>query len=216
MKIGVVVPAYNAEAFLGDALRSIFQNACAPLEVIVIDDGSTDRTLEVASEFPVEVLRTAHAGVAAARNAGWKRVTGELLAWLDADDRWPKGRLQRQLGALISDATADVVYGHVQELMHDAGGEVPLGPPTPGRLPGSMLIWRERFAEVGGFDESLHVGEFMDWLVRSRAHGLRELMLPDVCLERRIHGQNLGVRARDRRGDYLRVAHRSLKRGRTP
>lgn len=212
MSVGVVVPAYNAERLLADALRSIFRNACVPLEVVVVDDGSTDRTLEVASAFPVRLVHIAHGGVAAARNAGWSLVESEHLAWLDADDLWPDGRLERQLRILTGDPAIDVVYGRVQERqLHQDGTEGPLGPARVGHLPGCMLIRRKSFASVGGFDETLSVGEFMDWLVRSRAHQLREAMLDDTCLVRRIHGQNLGIVGRDHRRDYLRVAQRSLK-----
>jgi len=214
MKISVVVPARNAELFLAEALASIFGNACAPLEVIVIDDGSTDNTIAVASRFPVSCHSQPARGVSAARNAGWQSASGELLAWLDADDRWTPGRLERQLQAL-DEPGVDVVYGHVRQF---AGGEgsardVWLGPPLPGRVPGSMLIRRELFAAVGGFDEGLRAGEFMDWLVRAQARGLREKMLEEVCLERRIHERNLGRALPDRR-DYLQVARRSLQQAR--
>ena len=214
--VSVVIPAYNAERFLGEALASVLRSDFAPLQVIVVDDGSTDRTADVVRGLPVTYLNPAHGGVAAARNVGWRAAEGELLTWLDADDRWPVGRLQRQLAALADAPHADVVYGHVQQFRSDEQGDTLLGPARPARMPGNMLIRREAFLRIGGFDEELRVGEFMDWLVRAQRQPLRELMLDCVCLERRIHDHNLGIIARDRRGDYLRVARRSLSHGRDP
>ena len=212
--LSVVIPAYNAERFLAEALASVFRNGVLPLEVIVVDDGSTDGTKDAVAGLPVRYLRAEHRGVAAARNIGWRAARGELLAWLDADDRWSPGRLEKQLAALASQESSDIVYGHVQQFRSDSEGESLFGPPLPGRLPGTMLVRREAFARVGGFDEALRVGEFMDWLVRSRQHALNEVMLESVCLERRIHDSNLGIVARDRRRDYLLVARRSLAQGR--
>jgi glycosyltransferase involved in cell wall biosynthesis len=208
--VSVIVPAFDAGRFLREALESVFRNACLPLEVIVVDDGSADDTATVAREFPVIVLELPHRGVAAARNAGWARSSGQLIAWLDADDRWPDGKLERQIAVLAANAAVDVVYGKVREFAQDDQVAHWVRPAALARLPGSMLIRREAFARVGAFDEQLAVGEFMDWLVRAREWDLCEAMLDDVCLERRLHGRNLGIVARERRGDYLRVARRAL------
>jgi glycosyltransferase involved in cell wall biosynthesis len=208
--VSVIVPAFDAGAFLTEALESVFRNACLPLEVIVVDDGSSDDTAAIARQFPVILLERPHQGVAAARNAGWRRSSGRLIAWLDADDRWPDGRLAKQAALLEANAAIDVVYGRVREFADDEQVARRVRPVAPARLPGSMLIRREAFARVGAFDEQLAVGEFMDWLVRARDCRLREAMLEDVCLDRRLHGRNLGIVAREPRGDYLRVARRAL------
>lgn len=212
--ISVVVPVHNGRAFLRQALESIFREADRALEVIVVDDGSTDGSADIAAEFSVRCVRSAHRGVASARNLGLAAATGSLLGWLDADDRWAMGRLEKQTRALQANPTLDVVYGRVQQFTTIDGVDQMLGPPRVGRLPGSMLISREAFLRVGRFDESLRIGEFMDWLVRARGQGLQEAMLDDVCLQRRIHGQNLGISGRAHLGDYLRVAQRSLAHGR--
>ncbi len=217
-KLSVIVPAYNAAQYLGEALNSIFVATGAvrglECEVIVVDDGSDDDTARVAAGFPVRCERIGHAGVAAARNHGYALATGELLAGLDADDRWSSERLLPQLTQLKDDAALDVSYGFVQQFAVVSGRTELVGPPVPGRLPGTMLLRRAAFVRVGGFDTSLVLGEFMDWLVRARRAGIREQVSNHVCLFRRLHERNLGSVARDHRGDYLTIAHRSLQSSR--
>ncbi len=210
MLVSVIVPARNAEAFLAEALASVFVNAVVPLEVIVVDDGSIDRTFEVAGNFPAIVLQQPPRGVAAARNTGIARATGDFIAWLDADDRWPPGRLAPALDLFAARPEVDVVYGLVREFDDRGSGGEGARRTQPGRLPGSMVIRGESLRAVGGFDEQLDVAEFMDWLVRAKRLGLREAQLDIVCVERRLHCGNLGLVARDRRSDYLRVVVRSL------
>lgn len=207
--VSVVIPAFNAEDFLAEAIESVFANECTDLEVIVVDDGSSDRSAEIARRYPVHLIVQANQGVSAARNVGYRAAHGEYFAGLDADDRWCAGKLEHQLQCLITDPSLDVVYGSVQQFRESPRYEA-LGDPVPGRLPGTMLARRRAFEKVGAFDESLVLGEFMDFIVRSREAGLKELVLEQVCLQRRIHGANLGVTARDHISDYFEVARRSL------
>lgn len=101
--VSVIVPAFNAEATLAAALRSALTQSYANIEIILVDDGSTDRTAEIAAGFPgVTVLRQANAGVAAARNAGIAASRGEWLAPLDADDLWHPAKLERQVAAALA------------------------------------------------------------------------------------------------------------------
>ena len=100
MKISVVIPAYNAEAFIGDTIRSALAQTVAPLEIIVVDDGSTDRTAAVAESLGCRVIRQTNSGVCAARNAGIMGARGEWIALLDHDDTWLPRKLQRQADAV--------------------------------------------------------------------------------------------------------------------
>src|ERR1700674_2867038 len=93
--ISVVIPVYNAAAFLAETLASVFAQQYHPLEVVLVDDGSTDRSLAIAEAWvpPLRIRHQANAGPAAARNRGIEMARGEYLAFIDADDRWPQGRL---------------------------------------------------------------------------------------------------------------------------
>ncbi len=93
--VAVVIPAYNAEKLLPRALRSVLTQTVAPREVLVVDDGSSDGTSDVARSFgaPVRCIRQENAGAAAARNRGIAEATAEWIAFLDADDWWEPERL---------------------------------------------------------------------------------------------------------------------------
>jgi teichuronic acid biosynthesis glycosyltransferase TuaG len=116
--VSVIVPAYNAEAFLARAIRSVEAQSFRDFEIVVVDDGSTDRTAEVAQGFgSVRYIRASHAGEAAARNRGLEEARGELVAFVDADDEWLAEKLARQvafmerLGSSFSYTDSYVVRG---------------------------------------------------------------------------------------------------------
>jgi len=98
--VAVIIAVYNGERFLAEAIRSALAQTVAPFEIIVVDDGSTDGSAEIARRFDVRYYYQPNAGVGAARNAGLEMATGSFVAFLDADDRWCVEKLERQLAAL--------------------------------------------------------------------------------------------------------------------
>jgi glycosyltransferase involved in cell wall biosynthesis len=216
--ISVVIPAYNAERFLADALASVQRQQACHLEIIVLDDGSTDGTRQIAEPWPgVRYFWQANSGIGAARNAGVAQASGELLAFLDADDLWTDDKLQRQLAVLEARPDIDLVGGQVEQFF-DAALAVP-----PGALPppvadafsaGCMLVRRAAFDRVGHFRIDLKVGEVIDWHSRAVSGGLHMLTLPHVLLRRRIHGNNTVLRLRGEFSSYLSVLKSHLNRKR--
>lgn len=196
--VSVIVPVFDGERYLGEALESVFEQDHRPIEVIVIDDGSTDRSAEIAGGFDeVLLVRQANLGPAAARNAGLDRATGDFIAFLDADDRMAPGRLTTQLHHLASHpVTGCVILG--QELILEVGMPVPswLRPmhapdETANVLVMSAMIRRAASEVVGGFDPSYRLGEEVDWLFRLRESGIVVDVLPSVGTFRRVHTRNL-------------------------
>lgn len=216
--LSVVIPAYNCGAYLPSAVRSVMAQRDCDLQVIVVDDGSTDETQAIVeSLIGVIYVRQPRAGAAAARNTGVSVATGTLLAFLDADDCWAPSKLARQRQHLDDHGT-DMVFGHAVEYdsaqMPAFGETPPPGPAIPARCAGTMLIARERFDRVGPFDTGWRVGEFIDWYLRATDLGLTAGLLPDVVLHRRLHPENSGRRAGQSREDYLRIIKLALDRRR--
>ncbi len=103
--VSVVIPAYNREHTVGTAIRSVLWQTCPPLEVIVVDDGSTDRTAQVVEamgEPLVRLVRQENGGISAARNTGIRAAVGDWVAFQDSDDEWLTTKLERQLASLVA------------------------------------------------------------------------------------------------------------------
>ncbi len=220
--ISVIVPCYDTRRYLGEALESALAQRPAPAEVIVVDDGSTDGSPEIAESFGERVRchRTSHRGISPARNTGLALARGALVAFLDADDVWTTDSLACRLEALEAGNRPECAAGLVEqfvspELPDDVRQALACPPGTSrGRLAGALLVRREVFERVGSFEETLRVGETLDWVARADAAGVVTCTVERVVLRRRLHDANTGTRERDLRADYLRVLKGSLDRRR--
>lgn len=219
--VSVIIPVYNGERYIGEAIESVLAQDYSPIEIIVVDDGSTDRTAEaLASYANVRCVCQSRLGASAARNNGVRCSSGDWLAFLDADDLWTRDKLKIQADALRADPHPDMVFGHVEqfyspELAESLAGRIQFAEGSmPGYIPGAMLVRKESFLKVGFFNEAFKIGEFIDWYTRALDCGLNSLLAREVVLKRRIHDANTGLRERDSRKDYLRVLKASLDRRR--
>jgi glycosyltransferase involved in cell wall biosynthesis len=214
--VSVIVPAFNAERYLGEAIKSALAQRYDPIEIIVVDDGSTDGTRALAEGFgpPVRAIFQPNTGPGAARNRGVDAACGTWLTFLDADDLWLPGTIARRLAALAEEPEETAVFGRVQQFTERDGTATEIGAPSSGHLVGAMMIGRRAFDRVGVFRTDLRVGEFVDWHLRASAAGIRMKTLPEVMLRRRIHGENLGVRMRAHSTDFARVLKHALDRRR--
>jgi glycosyltransferase involved in cell wall biosynthesis len=205
--VSAIIPTYNHAGFLPGALESVFAQTCCPLEVIVVDDGSTDETAEVLRVYEgrIRVLRQANRGVAAARNAGAAMALGELLAFLDADDAWLPSKLERQAARFDVESGIGLVHCGVEEV--DGRGRQ-----LRTRLDGmegwvsrEMLLFRRgvilgggsaavirrtTFLDVGGFDEDLSTSA--DWDLYYRvARRYPVGFVPEMLVRYRVHSGNM-------------------------
>ena len=178
-EVSVIIPAYNAERFLQEAIDSVLRQTHRDFEVIVVDDGSSDGTARIAAGFPtVRYVHQANRGASAARNHGARLASGKYLAFLDADDAWHPCKLEHQLRALKEHPES--VFCHTL-LTRDPdvakGGDSPplhyvLRPDLsatfldPYLCPSSVMVLREAFERVGGFDEDLPIAEDVDLFLR--------------------------------------------------
>jgi glycosyltransferase involved in cell wall biosynthesis len=172
--VSVVVPAYNAQATLDETLQSVREQTHRVLEIIVVDDGSTDGTRALAERHAavdprVVVLHQPNAGVAAARNAGWQRARSEFIAFVDADDLWAPAKIERQL-ALLQTAGDEVGLVYCWHSKIDAAGRIAIRQESPlyegdvleaiigSNFIGngsSVLMRRDALLAAGGFDAGL-------------------------------------------------------------
>ena len=221
--VSVLIGVYNAEPYLREAIDSAFAQTYRPLEVVVVDDGSTDRSADIAQAYGADVVfgQQENKGNGSARNHAVRLASGELFAFMDADDISPPDRLERQWAALEADPSLDVVFGHAREFVSPeltdeqrATVRPPADEPRPWVSANLMLVRREAFERVGPFSEELRVGVTVDWCARARDAGLRSAMLPQVVLERRIHLTNNGIRERDSKSQYVHVLKAALERKR--
>jgi glycosyltransferase involved in cell wall biosynthesis len=213
--VSAIMPAYQAEAFLEEAISSLLAQDYRPFEVVVCDDGSTDRTPEILAAHPeLRTIRQTNAGPAAASNAAVAASRGELLALFDADDRWPPTRLTIQAGYLVGHPEVACVLGR-QEWIDPPPWLT--RDPVYGDLDGiplvSAMIRRSAFEAVGGFDESFSHGEDMDLLVRLREDGFRIEVIPEILVYRRFHGGNL-IASQPDTSPLLRSVRQKLARER--
>ncbi len=194
--VSVIVAVYNGERYLAEALQSIVRQSVPAMEILVVDDGSTDESARIAAEFSViRVLSMEHRGVSAALNLGIRHASGSLLAILDADDRWLPDKSERQLNTLRQRPELDMVFGHVRQFTArptENGMKEVVGAPQPAVHKSSMLIRRTAFDRVGWFSEGKNLHDFLDWYARASESGCVSVVLPEVVFERRVHEHNYG------------------------
>ena len=191
--VSVIMAAYNAAEHIGEALESALAQIWNPLEVVVVDDGSTDATAEIVRGYPgVVYVHQENSGPSAARNAAAERSTGDFVANFDSDDLLPPTRIGDQVNFLLDHPGLGAVFGR-QEWMNapewmardavygDVDG-IPLS---------SVMFRREVFFELGGYDTTFVHGEDMDLLVRMRERGIEYEVIPEVVLYRRYQPSSL-------------------------
>ena len=215
--VSVVIPAYNAQRFLAEAIDSVLSQGHNRLEIIVVDDGSTDATATVARGYPSEVrlLQQENRGIGSARNAGVDAASGDLLAFLDADDVWTDGALEARLALLETQPGVHGVFGLVETFydnVSEQAFEVKAEAVAAGQVAGTLLIRREAFLRAGLFTD-VRLGEFIEWYARAVDAGLRFETAQQVILRRRVHGANTTIKAPDRTA-YLRAVQSIIARRR--
>jgi glycosyltransferase involved in cell wall biosynthesis len=225
----VVIPAYNEERYLGDAVRSVLDQTYRPIEVIVVDDGSTDGTAGVAEGIAeVRLLRQPNRGLGAARNAGAAAAGGEYIAFHDADDLMTPDKLAKQIGHLERHPACGCVLAR-QRLLLEEGAPLPFwvretpfphGPEVPagggGEEPHTMTMVMRRAAldEVGPFDERLRIAQDIDWYFRAQESGVGVEILDDVLLIRRVHPASLTQDAEGSRRELFMAFRNRMNRRR--
>ncbi len=220
--VSVIIPVHNGEKYLAEAIESVLAQTWRPIEVIVVDDGSTDGSVNIARSYGprVRYCYQQNRGTGAARNKGIELAHGNFLAFLDQDDLWLEHKLTRQIAAFHHIADFDIVFGHVEqfyspELTERTIKEIPQSfKRMPGYHAGTMLIKRDDLQRIGLFKTNYQIAEFIEWYVRAKGFGIRSCMLPDIFMRRRIHNQNQSFLKLQHRVEYVRILKAFLDRSR--
>jgi glycosyltransferase involved in cell wall biosynthesis len=222
--ISCIVPVYNGERYLREALDSILAQTYRPVEIIVVDDGSTDGTSALVADCgdQVRYLFQPNAGTAAACNLGLERAQGDFMAFLAADDLWHPEKLMPQISRFEVRPNLDLCVSYVQnfwipELREEAERfhNHRISESLPGYVPQALLAPRAVFKAVGDFNGALRHADATNSFLRGADHGAIIELLPEVLVYRRLHQSNLSRQmASTSRGEYLQLVKATLDRRR--
>jgi glycosyltransferase involved in cell wall biosynthesis len=215
----VVIPAYDAEAFLDQALLSIFAQSHPPAEVIVVNDGSNDATQEIidrwtAKDPRVIAIAQENRGPAEATNAGVRRSSHEFIAFLDADDLWEPEKTKTQMRALFNNRGAEIVFCKLASFRD--GDSAPFVDDDQSGWTRSTALVRRSVFDKGGYLQGFRrgAGEMIDWVARTREEGVYSVFLDSFLARRRLHRNSLTAGKRDDRALYAEVARAAILRQR--
>lgn len=215
--VSCIIAVFNGETYLHEAIDSLLaQTYPRQVEIVVVNDGSTDATADVIRRYGdrLRVLNQANAGVSIARNRGVAISTGQLVCFLDADDRLEPRKIATQAAALSADPELEFCSSHssyfwTPEMPQEARERDFRHAETYWRNPvknhiSTWLLRRELWDRVGSFTPGMSYAEDTDWISRARDLSMRSLVLPDVLTYLRLHLKNV-TRARSA-GQYSQLA----------
>jgi glycosyltransferase involved in cell wall biosynthesis len=196
--VSIIIPVYNYGQFLGAAIDSVMKQSYRPIEVIIVDDGSTDNTSDIAHSYEdVQYVYQPNQGVAVARNTGISKARGKFIAFLDADDTWHPDKLEIQIRHLIEHPDIGINICKIQNFFEPG---ISLGPKIISALHENdqigmptIVTYRDIFDKIGCYDPRYKVSEDFDWFIRAKDAGIKMAILPDILLNRRIHNHNLSI-----------------------
>lgn len=221
MNASVIIVVQNGERYLDRAIESAIEQTHPPDRIIVVDGCSTDNTAQIAKSYSeVCYLQQQGKGLANARNTGIDTATGELLAFLDADDYWSRDKLAIQLESFIQNPAIQYSYANVK-LFLEPGCELRHGFDRQqfdraqiGRTPGTLVARKSLFDRIGKFNPNFTIGCDVEWFTRAKDYQIAAAFVPQVLLYKRVHDTNLSSNVKTNREELLTVIKQSLHRQR--
>jgi len=219
-KISVIIPVYNGEIFLEDAIKSVLNQNYDNLECIVVDDGSIDASAAIAKKHErIIYLHQEHKNVAAARNLGIQKASGEYLAFLDADDIWDTNKLKTQINYMEENPDIDYSVTKHSLFLTEGLKDFPQwvrtnhsAEETIAYIPSSLIVRKSAFEIVGNFDESYRISDDSDWFLRARDAGIKLGIIDKNLLHKRVHSQCLMSQADVIKKELMKSIRASLWR----
>ncbi len=223
-RVSVLIPTYNCAQFIGEAIESVLAQSFTDYEIVVVDDGSTDNTEQVVSNYQkVRYIKLTHAGVSVTRNAAIEAARGEIVVFLDADDMWDSSKLEKQVKYLDENPDCMLVFTLAENFYDEASG--PMGERQRELLNASLerciitcAIRRSVFEKCGAFRTDYPHGEDTQFMYRLNVSGISlNHLIPEVLYKRRIHSKNISLTHKssgiNRMMSIMADAIRQTKRG---
>jgi glycosyltransferase involved in cell wall biosynthesis len=222
--VSVILPVFNADKYVREALESVLSQTYKNIELICINDQSTDNSLSILESFGDKIIlinNENNCGTAESRNKGIRLARGEYLAFIDNDDLWKSNKLEVQLNQFRNNPALDVLFSYMQCFISpDISEEIKkirYCPPDsmPGYIPSTVVIKRTSFEKVGYFESRWKNGESVAWMFKAKDIGLNFGIVDDILVKRRIHETNKStLNLSTTKSEYLRIVKESLDRRR--
>lgn len=218
--ISVIIAVYNGDRFIKAAIDSLIAQSYPNIEIIVLDDGSTDSTAQLAKSYDQVVYEhQENGGVASARNRALKIASGTYIAFLDSDDIYHPDKLKTQMDYLVTNKEVDGCMVYINNFLepgHEQTSELEAYFSNKEKVSlTTVLAAKDIFSEVGDFNTSYKAGSDFEWMMRAKELHFRFDMLQETLLDRRVHDKNLTVT--EQRKDKLmrfRILKESMERKR--
>ena len=217
--VSCIVIVKNGERYLASALQSILDQDYRPIEMIVVDGQSSDRTVEIARSYPeVQFIVQKRPGSAEAYNLGIQTASGEFVAFLSHDDLWTSDKLTTQVTYMMQNPELQYTISRTEFFLEE-------GCPVPARfkvnlLQGDHVLYgmetlvarKHLFEQIGGLSPEFHFANDTDWFKRARDLKVKMAIIQKVLLRKRIHESNTTIYCSELTTELLHIARRSLSR----
>lgn len=219
-QISVIVIVKNGERYLAQGLRSILSQTLRPLEIIVVDDHSDDKSADIARSFAdvTYLPQASQGGIANSRNLGIESAKGDLIAFLDHDDLWAAEKLAIQASIMRDHDEIQYSTTLMRKFVENEAGVVQMKPgddfdsPQEAVTPSSLLARKAVFATVGKFDPAYIIGCDSDWFLRARDLAVPCILIPQVLLYKRLHDSNISRNGNLNKKELFLIARASIER----
>jgi glycosyltransferase involved in cell wall biosynthesis len=222
--VSVIIPVFNSEKYVEEAITSVLSQTYKNIELICINDKSTDNSLSVLESFGNRIIlinNETNCGTAESRNKGIRLARGEYLAFIDNDDVWESNKLEAQMKHFQNNPDLDVSICHMRNFISPETSEevkkLRYCPPDPlpGYIPSTIVVKKPSFENAGYFDSRWKNGESFAWIMQAQDAGLKFGILDDVLVKRRIHENNKGaLDVSTSKSEYLKIIRESVDRRR--
>ena len=217
--ISVIIPVYNGDRFIMETIDSVIGQYYKNIEIIVVDDGSTDKSASIVKSYKnLKYIYQSNKGPSSARNTGITLSKGAYIAFLDCDDIWYPEKLSVQEEFLRNNPDIGFVFAHRKMITEEGIPKPPwyrehlFEKPSPVLGASAILARRNVFEKVGGYNTDFRFGENAEWLSRAKDIGIKMEILDDVLLDQRLHDENQTYHLDEMRSNILKALKNSIDR----